>query len=263
MLAENYKAFIEEAFIKPIRSVLIIDDDYPTFDEILSRQKSLLEGKDLDSLPAEKAWYKHPDSIKDVIDHFRAADRSLLVDIHDGSNVDMKEEAEAARHLLQSDLLVLDYQLDRSRPGDGSKAIKIARSVMKNEHFNLVVVHTSENLENVYREMLLGLMRPAAQFLSPAEKASVDALIDEAEDDVGDLTERVKASISTEHYLHFRKGDCQYPTRALPNAPSFAEFDAVCEEAGWVDATKSEVARWALRERERRISQKQWTEVPP
>ena len=32
---EHYAEFISEAFIKPIRSVLIIDDDYPTLDEIL------------------------------------------------------------------------------------------------------------------------------------------------------------------------------------------------------------------------------------
>ena len=34
---EHYAEFISEAFIKPIRSVLIIDDDYPTLDEYTGR----------------------------------------------------------------------------------------------------------------------------------------------------------------------------------------------------------------------------------
>ena len=32
---DSIGGFIDEAFIDPIRSVLIVDDDYPTYDEIL------------------------------------------------------------------------------------------------------------------------------------------------------------------------------------------------------------------------------------
>ena len=35
MVSNHYSTFIQEAFIEPIRSVLIVDDDYPTYDEIL------------------------------------------------------------------------------------------------------------------------------------------------------------------------------------------------------------------------------------
>ena len=47
-------------------------------------------------------------------------------------------------HLHQSDLLILDYQLDKSKSGDGTLAIQILRDLISNEHFNLVIVYTNE-----------------------------------------------------------------------------------------------------------------------
>ena len=38
MAGDHYSEFIEDAFVKPIRSVLIVDDDYPTFEEMLDAQ---------------------------------------------------------------------------------------------------------------------------------------------------------------------------------------------------------------------------------
>ena len=138
MANEHYSAFIEEAFIQPIRSVLIVDDDYPTFDEILETRMKINLGLEVEET---KRWHGSPDNIKSLIDSFRSPDRALLVDIHDGSNVTFGEEANVAAHLHQSDLLVLDYELDKAKPRDGAKAIEIVRSVMRNDHFNLVIVH--------------------------------------------------------------------------------------------------------------------------
>src|SRR5690606_28356439 len=128
------------AFIAPIRSVLIVDDDYPTFDEILKIQALRNAGQ---TESQGKACHRNPDRIERVINRFRNLERPLLVDIHDGTNVKVGDEIVVAAHLHQSDLLVLDYQLDSSSPGDGTQAIEIVRSLMSNDHFNLVVVHTS------------------------------------------------------------------------------------------------------------------------
>ena len=38
MQTDHYADFVAEAYIKPIRSVVIIDDDYPTYDEVLSAE---------------------------------------------------------------------------------------------------------------------------------------------------------------------------------------------------------------------------------
>ena len=42
---DTYKGFIKEAFIDPIKSVLIIDDDYPTQDEQLFMGNTYLKMK--------------------------------------------------------------------------------------------------------------------------------------------------------------------------------------------------------------------------
>ena len=131
MQTDHYADFVAEAYIEPIRSVVIIDDDYPTYDEVLSA-----EIKD-DAVPESKAWRRNPERIRKVIRRFRERTPPLLVDIHDGKNVDSDRDAALTSHLHQSDLLVLDYQLDPARENDGTLAIDILRQLISNDHFNL------------------------------------------------------------------------------------------------------------------------------
>lgn len=261
MEGEQYKAFVKEAFIDSIRSVLIVDDDYPTFEEVLKRQVQLIGDNGTDE---EKEWYRSPSQVKKVIDKFRAADPSLLVDIHDGSNVGIGEEVKAAKHLHQSDLLVLDYELDRNNRGDGTKAIEIARNVMVNDHFNLVIVHTKEDLDQVFRDMLIGVMGKASPFITEEERNRVNELIGIAEIDDEGITERLKTSMSVEHYLHFRNSDCVFPPNATDDAPSYDVFSSICREAGWAaNEVLSQIARWALAERESQLAAKFNKSVSP
>ena len=164
MANEHYAEFIKEAFIDPIRSVLIVDDDYPTFEEILGNPIQQAPGaKDKQS----KAWHKDPEKIKGVIESFRNRERSLLVDINDGTNLPDGDAEKVAEHLHQSDLLILDYELDKSNREDGTRAIRIARNLLANDHFNLVVIHTVTDLDHVFEKVLIGLLRP-----SPSRKMS-------------------------------------------------------------------------------------------
>ena len=138
-MTDSYSHYITEAFITPIRSVLMVDDDYPTFDEILSARKMANSGQEF---ATDKEWTSHPERLMSIIYKFRQRSPPLLVDIHDGQNVGQESEQSNAEHLHQSDLLILDYQLDKTRPGDGSRAIQVLRRLMRNDHFNLVVVYT-------------------------------------------------------------------------------------------------------------------------
>ncbi len=250
MVSEQYKALVREAFIKPIRSVLIVDDDYPTYDEILASQIELNKDNDIKST---KNWYNNPEQVKTVIEKFRMADQPLLVDIHDGSNVSIDDEVNSVKHLHQSDMLVLDYQLDPNDRDDGSKAIQIARNVMKNDHFNLIVVHTSANLERVFQEMLLGLLGKADPFFSQEEQNRIVEKLETADDENEGFTENLKNSISNEHYLHFRWSNCSYPTKERDGAPSFAEFEKISAAADWTEADKQAAFKWALHEREKEL----------
>ena len=230
MAADHYQPFIEEAFVTPIRSVLIVDDDYPTFDELLGDAANSGNGH---SVGNNKAWHQNPTRIKGVIDSFRTPQQPLLVDIHDGTNVKVGDDVTVASHLHQSDLLVLDYQLDKAKPNDGSLAIEIIRSLMSNDHFNLVIVHTNDPLDGVFQSILIGLLSPEENALSDEQKAEATNLIESAEDNSEGLGNRLLASISTDQYLHSRLETKSFQATMMKGQQTYSNFKAECDTAGW------------------------------
>ncbi len=246
MANEHYGSFIKEAFVAPIRSVLIVDDDYPTFDEMLQLE---IDHQGEDRPPrTDKTWYDTPQRIKNVIENFRRPDRSLLVDIHDGSNVDAKGEMKIASHLHQSDLLVLDYQLDKTRPHDGARAIEILRRLMINEHFNLVVVHTTEKLDIAYQEITLGLLSPSGDTLSQEEQDEVAAMIAEREDQDPNVLASLREAVGVSQYIHSRLHILNFMrTMGQGNQP-YSHFAAISEEANWNNGKRRLLLRHLLQQ---------------
>lgn len=153
-MEEGYDALIAEAFIDPIRSVLIVDDDYPTMHEIL------LEPDEQEKKFAHKDWRRDRQKVQKVIEEFRRPTSPYLLDVHDGTSPSEETDERQVHTLHQTDLLILDYQLDKSKEGDGSKAIRIAREALANKHFNLILVHTQEDLERVFDNFVIGLNVP-------------------------------------------------------------------------------------------------------
>jgi hypothetical protein len=241
MANEHYASFISEAFIKPIRSVLIIDDDYPTVEDMLNLE--IQYGDDGIVHRTEKRWYDAPQRIKNVIDRFRHPDQSLLVDIHDGTNVDTEDDAKIASHLHQSDLLVLDYELDKTRPGDGYRAIEILRGLMSNAHFNLVVVHTSEDLAVVYRHMIIGLISPVGSGLTDDERVRASELVTEREDEDGEVTGLLKDAISDDQYIHWRLFPDEYSRILTRKEQPYTAFAELADAANWNDQDRRLVLR--------------------
>ena len=84
--------------------------------------------------------------------------------------------------LHQSDLLVLDYELDKTSPEDGTTAINILRGLMSNRHFNLVVVYTQVELDKVFDEVRWSLIDESDDSLSPEKLKEAEKLIEESED---------------------------------------------------------------------------------
>lgn len=235
MEAEAFKAFVKEAYIDPIRSVLIVDDDYPTFEEVLSAPNS------------DKKWHGNPQPIRRVISQFRAEHQPMMVDIHDGTNVEFGAEAKAVSHLHQSDLLVLDYELDRTKKGDGTKAINIVRSILANNHFNLIILHTREELGQVFNEVLLSLLSKAKTIASEIEIAKVNSWIADTENANPDILDQLIASLDISHYLYFRRHNSLSPRPGDQTAPSYAGFDSLCTQSGWTtEEQRSAVAKWVL-----------------
>ena len=174
-MTATYEELISEAFIDPIRSVLIVDDDYPTLREVL------LPKEEQEDRHGHKSWRSETGKadVQAVIDEFRRPDApSYILDVHDATSPGTDEDEEHVGTLQQTDLLVLDYQLDKTREGDGTLAVRIAREALSNKHFNLVLVHTQENLDDVFFEFVLGFLQPSFSIEPPPDDATIEQLAD-------------------------------------------------------------------------------------
>lgn len=189
----SYRDLIDEAFIKPIRSVLIVDDDYPTIHDTLTPEADLEEWQVL------KHWRNNPAAVRAVIDQFRKPDAPHILDIHDGRMPTEEAEKEELSELQQTDLLILDYELDRNE-GGGKQAVDIARRALNNPHFNLILVHTKTELTKVFEEFLLGLLHPA--FMNEAGR---DNLPDAVENFLDEHKQRLSESIDFNTYQSARQ----------------------------------------------------------
>lgn len=155
-MAETFENFIEDAFIAPIRSVVIVDDDYPTIEEVLSDRPNSED--DAVKPKKQKAWINNPQQVMNVVSEFRSKEKKYILDIHDAQNLTDDDEVEGAAHLHQTDLLVLDYQLDPENAEDHTRALRIARKLFASDHFNLIIVNTNKDLDEVFQNFLVGLL---------------------------------------------------------------------------------------------------------
>ena len=269
-MAGSYDTFIEEAFVDPIRSVLIVDDDYPTYDEILASNESELRGSDdperqgsdervavgdggsssvpTASAPPEKNWRSDPNPALNVIRQFRHPERPMLVDVDDGTKAASGDGL--AAHLHQSDLLVLDFELEKSKRDDGTRAIEIVRKLMNNGHFNLVVIYTHCGLDRVFEDVLTGMMPPLPPLPSD-EPERAEALLGRAEgvNSIGE--DSFETSIDRQQYFAFRR-DPEADMRKLLDDPIFGAFATLVTQAGWDPDAAKLVLSYLLRRVEER-----------
>lgn len=191
----DHDQLIKEVFIDPIRTVIAVDDEYPTLD-------SLIE-KEIDNA---KGWSGSADDVQrvqELLRYARSKPNPWLVDVHDGKDV----PSAAEQKLQHSDLLVLDYHLD-GHADHGERAIKILRTLAANEHFNLVVVYTKGyqgDFNRVVREIALGLttMDPELALSAEDERVLLEEL-DEWEAQEDGISRKLKDEITTDTYLEVR-----------------------------------------------------------
>ena len=194
-MCKDYITLVSEAFIEPIRSVMIVDDDYPTLDEVLSAE---VNGQ-ATSKQMEKSWRKKPKEVLSVVNEFRQHQGGpYILDIHDGNMPPPGTDEYQAHRLQQTDLLVLDYELNGRVSDGGAKAIAIARKVLTNNHFNIILVHTREALAVVFANFLFGLLRPSFS-------ADGSELTEEQEEVVDEHLSAVAGLIEDAAYLKLRR----------------------------------------------------------
>lgn len=213
---------IREAFIDPIRTLIVVDDEYPTLDSLTDKEVGEMKNwsdKKQENIP----------SVREILTFARDKQRSWLIDVHDARDVTPEEELAAAAHLHHSDLLVLDYHL-QGNEGGGDVAIAILRALAGGDHFNLVIVHTKGydgSIDKVVREIALSLTCSDPTLALPDEGASAikDALA-QWEDHDEEIISKLEAEISADTYLELRTkhpGDYQALFK-LPAGQSILEI---------------------------------------
>ena len=190
-IADSYTEHIRCAFIDPIRSVLAIDDEYPTFDHILS-----LEGTELKGLARDKNW----DRLQSLVSYCRSRDQELLIDVHNGSAEDLKHSI-PLRSLRQCDWVVLDYQLNGDG-GDGTRSCEILSSLAASNNFNLVTVYTKKSIDEVFKEVVLAFSDPlSTDHLPTLDSMEFESAVDDWSDGDPDIEDKLVDAISGDVYL--------------------------------------------------------------
>ncbi|MFH1871976.1 MAG: response regulator receiver domain [Pseudomonadota bacterium] len=229
-------ALIDEVFIKPIRTVMVVDDEFPTLDDFLAIEQAL-----------DKKKSGNMRRVQDILAFCRDESRGWLVDIHDGKS--NKEGMAVAGHLHHSDLLILDYHLEW--PSDsGEKAIGILRELAKSPHFNLVIVYTAADINRTVGEIALGLTCKDAKLDWPLPGAKVveDAL-DEWGDKVPDINIRNQliGALDPQTFLRIRWDEKRNLKIELDRS-DLASFKAIASSAEGigVEVAPSVVLKWCL-----------------
>lgn len=128
--AESLDPYIREAMIDPIRHLTIIDDDYPTIDDFINPD-----------------WDSRADDNQPRIATIRKFREFCKSRMHSWTfeilNAVPSESPSSNLHSANySDLIVLDYHLDKGSPENNEKSINFIREISQTGHFKLVIIHT-------------------------------------------------------------------------------------------------------------------------
>lgn len=267
----NFAELVKEAFINPLRSVLIVDDQYPTWEEILN---SYIEDKsknaDLDKRSHNKSWRSNPIELLQIINKFRERKPGFVIDIHDAlanNTADSGGEtvSQLANHLHQSDLLVLDYNLEGGTGLRGKKAREILYSVLSNQHFNLIIVHTGEHdLEEVAEESLVSLMASCSSKYSEKELDDINLLDDEIStiEAVGDFNRAtLDEYFGRSQYLYARNLGYESACREYMSGNGIlSSLFRLADSLGFNPKQKKSFFIWAIKEIEKKFAAELATE---
>jgi Response receiver domain len=139
MADAGYEAVVKETFeTKPLRTVLMIDDEFPTFSDLA-----------LGETEQTKKRFAQKDRAVALYNAFQK--RHMICDVENVAN-DVRTD-----RLRKSDLVILDYHLG---PGhnESDRAIEILRDLSGSKHFNTVVVYTGEpDLNKVWLDIVAGI----------------------------------------------------------------------------------------------------------
>ncbi|MCV3767150.1 response regulator receiver domain [Rhizobium sp. TRM95796] len=231
----TFSDLVKQAFIDPIRSVLIIDDQYPTWEQIFSE-----EGYD-----ASNSRWTPKGKILKVVKQFRKMSPALTVDIHDG-----QENNGIGSYLHQSDLLVLDYQLEKNEP-HGVRATEIIADLLENNHFNLVMIHTAiGDLVDPFNTVLMSLLTPLNIKQARADQGQklIEKLEDSGDEHFEDILKDLRTALNATAYIGLRRHlfDGGKQADFLKSAAELESYRTIVGKAEWDVNQSLMVMDWGM-----------------
>lgn len=282
----GYRAFIKESLISPIRSVLIVDDDYPTIDELLGNAvaKKRAEGGALallanaaagaglaapvmepvaapagDAVAEETAPTTEPEVVAipgrtkewetspELMQAVINHFRSLLLLVDVHDGSDIKEgTAQLVDRHLHQSDLLI-LDYHLDQTDTGDRAIEIARAVATNDHFNMVVVNTRHSLSQVFEDMLLGLLPPLECF-EDERRDKGEAAVGKIEEDHPEAVDKIRKAIGAKQFMYIVKHGSPSLRDAIQGKGIFSDFKAECDQATIPARDQRFVLIWALAE---------------
>jgi hypothetical protein len=160
---------IRTVYIEPLRSALMIDDLFPRYEDLLALTSDAAE----DESTSGRLGRYDLDSVSKILKECRT--HNLTCDIENRVGGDTLTKLD---HVGKSDLVILDYHLDSTKPEDPEKALTVLQHLADSPHANLVVVYTrSDKLDEVRRRVAIHFRgtRPGVYpTLEPAQQDFVD-----------------------------------------------------------------------------------------
>ncbi|MDY3570547.1 response regulator receiver domain [Enterobacter hormaechei] len=191
----DYTPHLKKAYIDPIRTVTIIDDEYPTIDELISSNKQEFVPENINRL-------------QEIIKISRSEQYNWLLDVYNGKENKI-QNGKVTNRLHHSDLLILDYHLDGEDSGYCKKSIDIIKNLSDNRHFNIVAVHTKGytgakgTVQDVLIDIIVSLQKkPDFLTISDKELSDINDIIDEWEIEEDGITDKFLEAISTLDLLY-------------------------------------------------------------
>jgi len=137
MVDQAYTRAVKETFeTKPLRTVLMIDDEFPSLGDMLA-------GEDGSNK------FRQKDRALALYEGFRS--RDMICDVEN-----QVDEVRAER-FRKSDLIILDYNLGPTE-NDNERALTVLRQLAGSKHFNTVVVYTADpHQDDVWLAVLASL----------------------------------------------------------------------------------------------------------
>lgn len=247
----TYSDLIREAYIDPIRTVIVIDDEFPSLDGLIAKE-----------LGDEQPWAGdkgNVEKVRKILDFCRNREKPWLVDVHDGKKVDVSKDTTIAPYLHHSDLVILDYHLNGDT-GNGDKAINILRKLAENDHFNMVVVYTKGyeglggDIDRVVREIALGLTTTdTSQKLPDKTVSALLTGIDEWENEDDTILTKLKEEVTSQLYLAVRSNQSSGKKNALSIPECKAILDLYRNKPKGVKLALKDLLQWLLTEKEKKM----------